>query len=83
MYEFVPTSAYFDACESLEQVDGVLDVNVVLDRPDIDHTCLEVHVPADYGRVPPRILRCIAEHDLGLRPELSSSRPGEQVLVVV
>ena len=82
MPEYVPVSRYADARERLEALPSVGDVELVLDRPDLDQPCLEVHVHS-YERVPPCVLRTIAESDLGLRPDLSGTRPGEFVLVVV
>lgn len=83
MPEFVATSRYFEAAESFEQLVGVDAVNVVLDRPDVSQACIEIHIPSEYDRVPPRIHRAIADVDLGTRPDLSAHRPGEYVLVVV
>lgn len=53
--------------DALADLPGVASATVRRDDPryNTNHT-IEAILPAGYDRVPPRVLRCFAEHDYGL-----------------
>ena len=85
MPEVVGRERYHDAAAALEQLVGVRAVDVFAEGGQLDRPCLEVVVGPGYERVPPRVLRVVAAHDMGIRPDLSGGqgRPPHWVLVVV
>ena len=74
---------------SLTTVEAARDA--LVDVPDVESVALlpagkhrpgtrrvSIVLPPGYDRVPPRVLRCVAEHDLGVA---DVSRQGEQLIV--
>jgi hypothetical protein len=48
-------------------VQGVAAVDVIEHDSRTDGPLLELTVGAGYDRVPPRVIRCLADHDCGIR----------------
>lgn len=84
MSAYISMDHYRDAAGDLIDLTGVLAVNVLEDPAALDRPCIEVVVDG-YERVPPRVHRVIADHDLGTRPDLAGARgqPRHWTLVVV
>jgi hypothetical protein len=84
MSAYISMDHYRDCAEDLIDTTGVLAVDVIEDPDALDRPCIEVTVDG-YERVPPRIHRVIAAHDLGSRPDLAGARgqPRHWTLVVV
>jgi hypothetical protein len=84
MSEVISMDHYRDCAADLIDLTGVLATNVLEDPGALDRPCIEVTIDG-YERVPPRVHRVIAQHDLGTRPDLAGTRgqPRYWTLVVV
>jgi len=67
MPEHRPVGVHGDARDALELLPGVVVVDVVAADPALGGPAIEMSVGPKYDRVPPRVLRCLAAHDLGIR----------------
>ena len=65
------------AVDALRHLPGVADAAVVA-RAEYDTAVVEVVIAEGYARVPPRVLRRLAEHDCGI---VDVSRQGTQRVV--
>jgi len=85
MSETVHVEQYHECADDLAGLPGVRVVDVLANDGRLDRPCIEVTVGPGYERVPPRVLRIVAEFDFGTRPDLSGSRgqPRHWTLVVV
>lgn len=67
MPEMIDPGQLHDAADDLAGLPGVLAADVLDRDPRTQRPLLEVVAGPGYERVPPRVLRKIAEHDLGVR----------------
>lgn len=67
MPEMIEPAQLHDAADDLAGLPGVVATDVLDRDPRVQRPLLEITVGPRYERVPPRVLRKIAEHDLGTR----------------
>jgi len=67
MPEMVDPQQYRECAEALAALPGVVATDVLDRDPRVGRPLLEVVVGPGYVRVPPRVLRAVAAHDLGIR----------------
>lgn len=67
MAEMVDVYQYQEFAEDVELLAGVAAADVLDRDPRVNRPLVEVTVGPAYVRVPPRVFRRIAEHDLGVR----------------
>jgi len=85
MPELVNAEQYDKFAGEVICIPGVRAADVIRDDPRLDRPCVELVIGPGYERVPPRVLRKVAEFDFGTRPDLSGSRgrPRHWTVVVV
>lgn len=74
-----PAGTHRAAAESLAALPGVVAVDVIAGDPALGGPVVELAVGPKYQRVPPRVLRTLAEHDLGIH---EMDRSGDYYRVV-
>lgn len=72
-----------DAADDLEGLPGVRDASVLEDDPRYGTHALGVTVGPEYDRTPPRVLRALADHDLGLAECNPQGSPRHHILVAL
>jgi len=83
MPEMVDVQEYEAAAADLRALPGVVAVDVLDRDPRIQRPLVEVVVGPGYERVPPRVLRTIADHDLGVRRTVPQGTGGHFTVEVV
>jgi len=83
MPEMVDVQQYRDVATALRGLPGVVAVDVMERDPRIQRPLVEVVVGPGYERVPPRVLRTIADHDLGVRRTVPQGTGGHFTVEVV
>lgn len=81
MAEMADPVQYEAAADELRGLAGVLSADVLNRDPRLGRPLIEVVVGPGYERAPPRVLRMIAEHDLGTRAQIP--RPDGHFVVEV
>jgi hypothetical protein len=81
MPEMVDQSQYEGFAADVRGLSGVLAADVLDRDPRVERPIVEVTVGSGYQRVPPRVLRAVAKHDLGLYS--CDPRPDGHFTVVV
>lgn len=69
------------ARQALESLPAVVAVSVLQDDPRFERNVLEVTVGPDYDRVPPAVLRVLAEYDFGVRDTSPRGDPRHYTVV--
>ena len=83
MPEMVSKTEYDRAAEDLLGLAGVRAADVLDRDPRADRPLLELTVGPGYLRVPPRVLRSIANHDLGVRSIQPQGANGHLIVEVI
>lgn len=77
---------YADAAIRLSDVPGVIDTTVIsnpnLITGEYDHV-VEVIVGPEYNRVPPRVLRALAESDCGIDDVTTRGNPTHHIITAI
>lgn len=72
-----------DAADVLAALPGVIDPVTVQPDPQLDAFTVEITVGPSYDRVPPRVLRTLAEHDLGIHDVTTRGEPVHHIVHAV
>jgi len=83
MPEIAQPAQYEDCADALAGLPGVVAADVLDRDPRVDRPLLEVVVGPGYVRVPPRVLRAVAAHDLGIRRIAPQGTEGHLAVEVV
>jgi len=81
MPEMVDEAQYERFADDVDGLAGVLAADVLDRDPRLGRPICELTVGPNYTRVAPRVLRAIAEHDLGVYD--ITRRPGGHYCVVI
>lgn len=71
------------AADALRGRSGVAAVDVIEEDPRLDRPAIEIVIEPGYDRVPPHILRALAEQDCGLHDVSPRGAPKHFVIVAV
>lgn len=83
MPEMVGPAQYDAFADDVVGLPGVVGAEVVARDDALQRPMVELTIGPDYQRVPPRVLRCIAEHDLGVRPGWGGTQADGYLRLVV
>lgn len=72
-----------DAATELAALPGVIDPVTVQPDPQLDEFTVEITVGPHSERVPPRALRTLATHDLGIDDVTTRGNPTHHVVTAV
>lgn len=71
------------AADEIEAVTGVVAADFIHEDARLGRPSIEIVIDPEYSRVPPRVLRKLAEHDLGLHDVAPRGMPRHFVVVAV
>lgn len=81
MIEYKPPERMRQAGQVLLGLPGVVDVDVLTTDVRTGTPTLEICVGPDFDRVPPRVLRTLAEFDLGIDDVTTRGDPTHHVVL--
>jgi hypothetical protein len=72
-----------DAADDLAALPGVVDVVTITPDARLDAFVVELTVGPGYQRVPPRVLRCLGDHDLGIHDVTTRGDPTHHIVTAI